>query len=229
MGMKTAIITGASGGIGFELTKIFLANSWRVVAISRNTNKLDELKHSNLVLINADITIADDLNRIEKLCSTIPDIQIVINNAGTLINKPFQEITPTELLNVYSTNVFAPFHLLQKLIPLLDKTTRAHIVNIGSMGGFQGSAKFSGLTAYSSSKFALAGLTELLAEEFKSENISFNCLAIGAAQTKMLEKAFPNYKAPLTATEMANFIFEFSTKNAKIINGKVIPVAISTP
>jgi NAD(P)-dependent dehydrogenase (short-subunit alcohol dehydrogenase family) len=97
------------------------------------------------------------------------------------------------------------------------------------MGGFQGSVKFTGLTAYSSSKFALAGLTELLAEEFKSENISFNCLAIGAAQTKMLEEAFPGYQAPVSAKEMAEFIFNFASKQAKLINGKIIPVSVSTP
>jgi len=227
--MKTAIITGASGGIGLELTKLFLANSWRVLAISRDTSKLEELKNSNLAFINADITKTEDLAKVEKLCSTISTIQIVINNAGMLINKPFQEISPNELLSVYTTNVFAPFHLLQKLIPLLDKSTRAHVVNIGSMGGFQGSTKFSGLSAYSSSKFALAGLTELLAEEFKNENISFNCLAIGSAQTKMLEKAFPGYKAPVFASEMASFIFDFAIKNAKFINGKIIPVSVSTP
>jgi NAD(P)-dependent dehydrogenase (short-subunit alcohol dehydrogenase family) len=97
------------------------------------------------------------------------------------------------------------------------------------MGGFQGSVKFSGLTAYSSSKFAIAGLTELLAEEFKNENISFNCLAIGAAQTKMLEKAFPGYQAPVSGKEMADFIFNFATQQSKFINGKVIPVSVTTP
>jgi 3-oxoacyl-[acyl-carrier protein] reductase len=227
--MQTIVITGASGGIGIELVNCFLFSGWRVIAISRNIDELEKIKNDNLILLKANINEAKEIERIEKICSTFSDIQIVINNAGTLINKPFLNITEDELISTYQTNVFAPFLLLQKLIPILNKTERAHVVNIGSMGGFQGSAKFAGLTAYSSSKFALAGLTELLAEEFKSENISFNCLAIGAAQTKMLEKAFPGYQAPVSAREMAEFIFNFASKQAKFINGKIIPVSVSTP
>lgn len=227
--MQTIVITGASGGIGIELISCFLFSGWRVIAISRNTDELEKIKNDNLILLKANINEAKEIERIEKICSTFSDIQIVINNAGTLINKPFLNITEDELISTYRTNVFAPFLLLQKLIPILNKTERAHVVNIGSMGGFQGSAKFAGLTAYSSSKFALAGLTELLAEEFKSENISFNCLAIGAAQTKMLEKAFPGYQAPVSAKEMAEFIFNFACNQAKFINGKIIPVSVSTP
>jgi 3-oxoacyl-[acyl-carrier protein] reductase len=227
--MHTVVITGASGGIGFELVNCFLHTGWRVIAISRNTDELEKIKNDNLIQLKANINEAEEIERIEKICSTFSDIQIVVNNAGTLINKPFLNITENELITTYRTNVFAPFLLLQKIIPILNKTERAHVVNIGSMGGFQGSAKFAGLTAYSSSKFALAGLTELLAEEFKSENISFNCLAIGAAQTKMLEKAFPGYQAPVSAKEMAEFIFNFASKQAKFINGKIIPVSVSTP
>ncbi len=227
--MQTIVITGASGGIGIELVNCFLFSGWRVIAISRNIDELEKIKNDNLILLKANINEAKEIERIEKICSTFSDIQIVVNNAGILINKPFLNITEGELISTYQTNVFAPFLLLQKLIPILNKTERAHVVNIGSMGGFQGSAKFAGLTAYSSSKFALAGLTELLAEEFKSENISFNCLAIGAAQTKMLEKAFPGYQAPVSAREMAEFIFNFASKQAKFINGKIIPVSVSTP
>ena len=227
--MQTVVITGASGGIGFELVNCFLHSGWRVVAISRNTSELEKIMHDRLIVLKADINEIAEIERIEKTCSAFSDIQIVINNAGTLINKPFFDSTENELINTYKANVFAPFHLLQKLIPLLNKTERAHVVNIGSMGGFQGSVKFAGLTAYSSSKFALAGLTELLAEEFKTENISFNCLAIGAAQTKMLEQAFPGYQAPVSGKEMAEFIFNFASKQAKLINGKIIPVSVSTP
>ena len=227
--MKTAIITGASGGIGKELVKLFLTNNWKVLAVSRNTKALEDIKHKELIVLEADINKKEDREKIEKLADTLSPIEVLINNAGKLLNKPFSGIDEKELQEVYSANVFAPFHLIQRLLPQLIKGDRGHVVNIGSMGGFQGSVKFAGLTAYSSSKFALAGLTELLAEEFKDENISFNCLAIGAAQTEMLAKAFPGYLAPLTAKEMASFIFDFATKNAKFINGKVIPVSVTTP
>jgi NAD(P)-dependent dehydrogenase (short-subunit alcohol dehydrogenase family) len=97
------------------------------------------------------------------------------------------------------------------------------------MGGFQGAAKFPGLSAYSSSKAALAGLTECLAEELKSKNISVNCLAIGAVQTEMLAKAFPGYKAPLKPNQMAEFICNFALTGHTYFNGKIIPVASTTP
>ncbi len=97
------------------------------------------------------------------------------------------------------------------------------------MGGVQGSAKFPGLAAYSSSKGALITLTELLAEEFKQTGPSFNVLALGAVQTEMLEEAFPGYKAPLTARQMAQYIIDFSLTGNTFYNGKVLEVSSSTP
>jgi NAD(P)-dependent dehydrogenase (short-subunit alcohol dehydrogenase family) len=128
---------------------------------------------------------------------------------------------------MYNTNVFAPFLIIQDLLPLFNKNS--HIINIGSIGGFQGSSKFPGLSAYSSSKAALAGLSECLAEELAPKKIKVNCLALGAVQTDMLEEAFPGYKAPLNPTEMATFITWFALNGKNYFNGKVLPVSLSTP
>ena len=141
----------------------------------------------------------------------------------------FETVSYTELQKVYQVNVFAPYYLTQQLLPLLGKKSKAHVVNISSMGGFQGSAKFAGLSAYSSSKSAIAGLTECLAEELKEKNISVNCLAIGAVQTEMLAEAFPGYQAPLTPNQMAEYIFDFALKGHQYYNGKILPVSSSTP
>src|SRR5208282_5900863 len=99
------------------------------------------------------------------------------------------------------------------------------IVNISSIGGVQGSAKFKGLSAYSSSKAALINITECLAEEFKERGIAVNCLALGSVQTEMFSAAFPSFEAALTAEEMANYISEFAVTGNKYFNGKVIPVS----
>jgi NAD(P)-dependent dehydrogenase (short-subunit alcohol dehydrogenase family) len=144
-------------------------------------------------------------------------------------NKAFDKIDYKELEIVYKVNVFAPFYLIQQLIHHLGRHSKAHVVNISSMGGFQGSAKFPGLSAYSSSKAAISGLTECLAEEFKDKNISVNCLAIGAVQTEMLDEAFPGYQAPLKPKEMAEYIYDFSLKGHKYFNGKILPVSSTTP
>lgn len=233
------IVTGASRGIGYELVKLLSTDSKNtVIAISRNGSKLDQLKDeclsqnssANVVPIVCDLS---DKNAIEGLVSElqkkIRSVNILINNAGALVNKPFETISTADLEYVYNVNVFSVVRLIQGIFPLLDLEKRSHIVNISSMGGFQGSAKFAGLSAYSSSKAALACLTECLAEEFKEKNIAFNCLALGATQTEMLNEAFPGYKAPLTADKMAAFIADFSLKAHQYMNGKIIPVSLSTP
>ena len=229
------VITGASRGIGFEMVK-FLAKKPEnlILAISRNTTSLEKLitekKLHSVLPVKADITKGADQ---KKIVTTIKKLglplDVLINNAGELINKPFGKISFNELQSVYTTNVFAPFLLIQQVLPLMNLKTRSHIVNIGSMGGYQGSAKFAGLSAYTSSKFALAGLTECLAEEFKHENISVNCLAIGSVQTEMLSKAFPGYKAPMKPKEMAEFICNFATTGQRYFNGKILPVSATTP
>src|SRR5690606_32938143 len=101
------------------------------------------------------------------------------------------------------TNVVGLIASCQAVIPFMKNG--GHIVNISSMGGFQGASKFPGLSIYSSSKAAVAGFTECLAEELKDENIQVNCLALGAVQTEMLSEAFPDYQAPMGPEKMAEF------------------------
>ena len=150
-----------------------------------------------------------------------------INNAGMLINKPFAETTYADFEAVYRVNVFGAAQLIRHLLPLL--TTDSHILNISSMGGVNGTAKFPGLAAYSSSKGALGILTELLAEEFKDNGPRCNALALGAVQTEMLAEAFPDYKAPVSAAQMATYIADFSLNGHHLYNGKVLPISQSTP
>lgn len=229
------LITGASKGIGYEVVKKLSENSdLLIIAVSRDTRSLTQFVQKNNVLsvlpIKADITKANDIKKIYRLIKSMAiPLEVLIHNAGKIVNKPFEKITEKELKEVYATNVFGPFLLTQTLVPLFNKKNKSHIVNIGSMGGFQGSSKFSGLSAYSSSKTALSGLTECLAEELKTKNIAVNCLALGAVQTEMLRKAFPGFKAPLQAKQMAEFICSFALTGQKYFNGKIIPVASTTP
>ena len=220
------IITGASRGIGFELTKLFSENGHSILAISRNIKSLEELKLSNVIPFKFDLQ-QDDNNPIIKEIDKWSSVDIIINNAGTLINKPFVDITNKELNDIFQVNVFSPFRLIRDLIPYLSSD--AHVVNISSMGGVQGSAKFAGLSAYSSSKGALAILTECLAQEFSHTNMRFNALALGAVQTKMLEEAFPDFHAQISPHEMASYIFRFAVLDRELYNGKVLSVSFTTP
>lgn len=226
--MKNIVITGASKGIGFELCKLFLKRNNRVLAISRTTGNLDTITNPNLNVIPADISKEEDLMKIERFVKANWDcVDILINNAGKLINKPFEELTTSDFTTIYQVNVFGVAALTKLLLNFLNKGS--HVLNISSIGGIPGTVKFPGLAAYSSSKGALNILTELLAEEYKPREIAFNTLALGAVQTEMLEAAFPGYKAPLNADEMATYICDFALNGAKYFNGKTIPVSSSTP
>lgn len=225
---KNIVITGTSRGIGFELAQQFANEGHQVIALSRNSIPLEKINHKNILPIATDLM---DEASLAKAASTIIEkfeqIDILIHNAGMLVNKPFEELTSQDFLKVYQVNVFAVAQLTQKLVPHMK--SGSHVITISSMGGIQGSMKFPGLAAYSSAKGAVITLSELLAEEYKDKGIAFNVLALGAVQTEMLEEAFPGYQAPITAKEMADYIFNFALTGNKIYNGKVLQVSSSTP
>ena len=226
--MKNIIITGSSRGIGFELVKLFNQNDFKVIALSRNTKPISNLKLKNVKSFYLDISSPQSINKTVKLVSEeFKKIDILINNAGTLINKPFNETSFKDFQKIYNVNVFGVAELIRQLILYFNK--KSHVINISSIGGIGGTSKFPGLSAYSSSKGALNILTEMLAEEFKDKDVSFNTLALGAVQTEMLEEAFPGYKANVSPSEMANLIYKFSVDGYKFFNGKIIPVSSSNP
>lgn len=228
MGNKKIIITGTSRGIGFELALQFANAGHQVLAISRKT-KNELIEHQNITCLPIDISNSYELKQVEKFINQTwqYNVDIVIHNAGLLVNRPFEHLTTEDFEKVYKVNVFAVAELTQICIPFMQKGS--HVVTISSMGGIQGSMKFPGLAAYSSSKGAVITLSELLAEEYKEKGVAFNVLALGAVNTEMLQEAFPGYEAPLSPKEMANYIFDFSLNGNKYYNGKVLQVSSSTP
>ncbi len=226
--MKNVIITGTSRGIGFELVKIFAKNGMNVLALSRNSKPTEDLQLPNVTSVSVDLSEETQLSKVTDFVKKEwKTVDILINNAGKLINKPFAELSTKDFLEVYKVNVFAVAELTRSLLPFFKE--KSHIVTISSMGGVQGSMKFAGLGAYSSSKGAVLTLTELLAEEYKEQKIYFNALALGAVQTEMLEEAFPDYKAPTTPKEMANYIYNFACTGHQYFNGKIVQVSSTTP
>ena len=225
--MANIIITGTSRGIGFELVKLFAEEDHHVLSLSRNAGPVQRLKFSNVHAIPFDLGNPDDYGQLTGFLEQWDTVDVLINNAGRLLNKPFLEITPKEFDDVYKVNVFGVAEMTKTVLPKMGK--KGHVVTISSMGGVQGSVKFPGLSAYSSSKGAVITLTELWAEEFKETGPSFNVLALGAVQTEMLEEAFPGYLAPVTALEMATYIKEFALTGQKLYNGKLLQVSNSTP
>lgn len=235
-----AVITGASQGIGFETARYLgRVSGMKVYALSRNRERLDQLVREHGAEIHGSkiIPVSFDLDQflqypgmIDELLNQISGhVDIVINNAGQLVNKPFEELGLKEWEQIYRINVFAPAMMVKSMLPFLGKKGPSHVVNISSMGGYQGSMKFAGLSAYSSSKAALACLTECLGLEYKDSDVVFNCLALGSVQTEMLAEAFPGYVADMSAARMAEYIGEFALKGHRYFRGKIIPVSSSTP
>lgn len=228
---KNIIITGASRGIGRELAKIHLLNGNNVLAISRNAEKLSELKmfenNSEFKFLSLDLA---DYNSLDKIPETIQDwkkIDILYNNAGWLVNKPFPEITEEDIDYSIAVNYKGPFRIIQLVLDKMNSDS--HIVNITTMGAVQGSLKFPGLGVYSSSKAGLVTLTELLAQEFTENQPKINCIALGAVQTEMLQEAFPGYIAPISAEQTADYLYNFGLNGHHYQNGKIIQLSTTTP
>lgn len=226
--MANVIITGSSRGIGLEMAKLFADDGHQVLALSRNDKPISKLGHKNIASFSFDLSKPADFKKLEDFLHTNwKNVDVLINNAGRLVNRPFLETSATEFEEVYKVNVFGVAEITKTVLPRMDKG--GHVLTISSMGGVQGSTKFPGLSAYSSSKGAVITLTELWAEEFKETGPSFNVLALGAVQTEMLEEAFPDYEAPTTALEMAKYIKDFALTGHQFYNGKLLQVSSSTP
>jgi len=230
------IVTGASSGVGFEAAlELIVSGKHKVIALARSADKLTKLleiaqglnPEAQLFPIAFDI-VHDEYAGLQQFIATHFDnrVDILINNAGMLINKPFAELEEGDFVEMLQSNFLGHVRIIQHLLPFIPEG--GHILNIGSMGGYQGSAKFAGLTAYSASKAALHTFTECLAHEMEGR-IKVNCLALGSAQTEMLEKAFPGYQSPVMAFEMGKYIADFALTGHKFFNGKILPVALTTP
>jgi NAD(P)-dependent dehydrogenase (short-subunit alcohol dehydrogenase family) len=221
---KIALVIGASRGIGKALIETLSAKGIDTTGCARSLTHSDS---GNLHLRHLDLSAPDLKSNLEQIIHDLPHIDYLVNNAGAIAVKPFMEMTREDMLSVYQVNVFAVMEVIQTCLSKMKKGS--HIVNISSMGGFQGTMKFPGLSVYSPSKAAVVALTELLAEELKDTGVSINCLCLGAVQTEMMEEAFPGYIAPHTAPEMAEFIANFTTTSASYMHGRIIPVSTSTP
>jgi len=229
------IITGGSKGIGAELVKSLCKHKGNsIVVLARSVDGLRRLS-AECLKINPSckiMTIEFDLAQfdfypfiLQKIETFFHRCDILINNAGKLINRPFDKIELQDFDDVYNVNIKGLFFFTQLILPIMNKG--GHILNISSMGGINGTKKYAGLSAYGSSKGAVSVFTEVLAEELKESEISVNCLALGGVQTDMFEKAFPGVKALQSTSQMAQFIADFAVTGNRFFNGRIVPVSLS--
>lgn len=228
------VVTGAGRGVGFATVQALVRDQGRrVLAISRNAEALQRLQQesggeAHVQILPLDIASPGAAQRIKEAVAG-RRVAALVHNAGLLHSRPMGQHQRSDLERLYAVNVFAPLEISQALVNELDGTPAGHILHIGSMGGFQDSAKFTGLVAYSASKAALACMAQCLAEEFKDRGIRSNCLALGSVDTEMLREAFPDFKSNMTAEAMGSFVARFALEGHLLFNGKVLPVATTTP
>ena len=223
--MKTIVVTGTSSGIGHQICIQAAKMNFHVISVPRNIEPLKDI--GGIESFAIDITNKDSVDEfIANLKSKKIKIDILINNAGYLVSELFGDTTYDSFKKTFDVNVFGLAEITRSLIPIINSD--GHVINISSIGGVNGSKKFPGLSAYSSSKAAVIALTEVLAEEYQN-GPSFNVLALGAVQTKMLKEAFPDYNAETKPEEMAKYILDFAINGNKLFNGKLISVSNSNP
>jgi NAD(P)-dependent dehydrogenase (short-subunit alcohol dehydrogenase family) len=231
MDKKTILITGVSRGVGYALANKLLHSGHKVVGTSRNIGGLNASFSqfgNRFIPLQLSFDTPESIQQaVDNLKTYQLTIDVVVHNAGVLVKKPFVDVSYQDMLGCYQANVFGPYMLTQHLLPMLS--SHAHIVFISSMGGFQGSLKFPGLTAYSSSKAAEASLAECLQEEFKETDLVFNTICLGAVQTEMLNLAFPGYVAPLTSEHLSAYLEVFCLSANQFMRGKILPLSMTNP
>jgi len=230
------LISGASRGIGRALAKTLALDGHQVLGLARNEEGLQTLQNEIINLfpkarfsyLKIDLE-AIDQKVIGKALQELGGLDILVNNAGLLIKKPFAQLKADDWQRSFAVNVWSVVELIQIAFPFLEASSSAHIVNIGSMGGYPGTQKYPDLITYAASKAALANLSETLSQTFLPNQIAVNCLALGAVQTEMLAEAFPDYQAEVSPEGIADYIAHFCVHGQKVYNGKVLPVSRSNP
>ncbi len=223
------VITGVSRGIGNALLRKFLSEGHTVVGTTRHINEnLKAFCDENLHLYESDLSSPEECKRFyEFVKEKLGKVNVLIHNAGLLINAAFVDMHSEDLDKMYQVNFKIPYISTQTLLALIPKNEYNHVVLISSRGGVQGSQKFPGLSGYSAMKGAVSILAECISEEFPW--LSCNAYALGAVKTEMLEEAFPNYSVDVTPEQMADFIYQSSLNQGGVVSGQVFSFSKTNP
>ena len=188
---KTALVTGGGGGIGREIAARLKAAGANVAICGRNVEKLEAAAHA----IGGALTLPGDLlddtyvqSCVDRTVETFGGLDILINNAGVALSKPFAETTIEDFDRVMATNVRAPFILIRSALPHLRKA-RGRVINIASVVAHKG---YPLQSAYAASKHALLGLSKSLANELYEDGVRVHVISPGGVYTDMAKVARPD-------------------------------------
>ncbi|KJR43140.1 3-ketoacyl-ACP reductase [Candidatus Magnetoovum chiemensis] len=179
---KIALVSGASGGLGREIVKTLTASQYTVIAIY-NTNTFDRNKKKNIWHIKMDLTKKEEIEAgFNIIAQRFEHIAAIINCAAVNKDGLLIKYIDQDLDNTIAVNLTGTFKIIQHAAPFLIKSKNAHIINVSSRAGLQGSI---GQAAYSASKAALIGLSMSIAKELAQYNIRVNVLVPGYMDTPM--------------------------------------------
>jgi len=231
---KTALITGANGGIGKSIVNLFLKNNAKVICLVRKSDKkfdnyIKKLS-KNVTTIQSDIT--DEINlrtKIEKIFSKNKKLDILVNNAGIASGSIVEMTSQKNLKEVFNVNFFSQIKLTQLVLKYLKNSKKSSIINIGSIAAKMADR---GTLAYGCSKIALMHATKIMANEFSNYNIRVNGICPNVTNTKMLKRMDTKSKEALISRsfmkkvcepiDVANLILYLSSKNSEYINRQII-------
>jgi len=181
-----AIVTGASSGIGLGITQALIERGWRVLATSRTISESKDLKPApDLVLVDGEVSKKETAVRLVDLAlKHFGRIDLLVNNAGIFIAKPFIEYSEDDYNRVMNTNVASFFFMTQQVIPQMKEQKSGHVVNISAVLADQPSASVPALLAVLS-KSPMPAVSKALALEYAANNIRFNTVSPGNINTPM--------------------------------------------
>ncbi|MEO7000399.1 MAG: SDR family oxidoreductase [Ktedonobacterales bacterium] len=228
---KVAIVTGASRGIGRATATLFASEGAAVALAARDATTLE----ANAQAITAaggralaiPCDVADEVSvqaLFAYVTATLGPVDMLVNSAGALVNTPFAQMEATDWDHVLGVNLRGTFLCCREAFRAMIPRGGGVIVNISSLSGVRGVEKFPGLSAYNTSKFGVAGLSEILGVEGRPHNIRVVAVSPGAVDTEMLRAAAPHLKPDMTPDELARILLFLVGPDARPLNGSNLEI-----
>ncbi len=228
---RAAVITGSGRGIGRATAKLFAANGYRVVVCARSENEVQSTAQAasaqggDVLGLRCDISNERDVGRLfDTALRRFGRVDVLINAAAILVKQPFAEMTMEVWDEVMATNLRGTVLCCRRAFTAMMHQGGGVIINLSSLSGFPNVEKFPGLSAYNVSKYAVAGLSEILAVEGRPYNIRALAVSPGAVDTGMLRQAAPDLKPGMTPDDLARILLFLASDEARHLSGVNLPI-----
>ena len=226
-----ALITGGGRGVGRATAQQFAARGYHVVVCARTVNQIQETARSisaqggSVLGIRCDVSKAGDVGALfDSTLEHFGRVDVLINAAATLVKQPFAQMKIETWDRVMDVNLRGAVLCCRRAFDIMIPQGGGVIINISSLSGFPNVEKFPGLSAYNVSKYAVAGLSEILAVEGQPYNIRVLTVSPGAVDTEMLRQAAPDLKPGMTPDDLARILFFLASDDARHLTGVNIPI-----